>query len=33
MHNLYHDPKYVRVVTEMKTLLDKLQSEAGDKPV
>jgi uncharacterized sulfatase len=33
MHNLYHDPKYARVVTEMKALLDKLQNEVGDKPV
>jgi len=33
MHNLYHDPKYARVVAEMKALLDKLQKEAGDTPV
>jgi hypothetical protein len=33
MHNLYHEPKYARVVTEMKALLDKLQLEVGDKPV
>jgi arylsulfatase A-like enzyme len=32
MHNLYHDPKYTRVVAQMKLLLDKLQEEAGDKP-
>jgi arylsulfatase A-like enzyme len=33
MHNLYHDPKYAKVVAEMKTLLDKLQKESGDTPV
>ena len=33
MHNLYHDPKYARVVVEMKALLDKFQNEVGDKPV
>jgi len=33
MHNLYHDPKYAKVVAEMKALLDKLQKEAGDSPV
>jgi arylsulfatase A-like enzyme len=33
MHNLYHDPKYTRVVSQMKALLDKLQRECGDKPV
>lgn len=32
MHNLYHDPKFAHVVSELKPQLDKLQREAGDSP-
>jgi arylsulfatase A-like enzyme len=33
MHNLYHDPKHSGTVMGLKTLLAKLQSEAGDQAV
>jgi arylsulfatase A-like enzyme len=33
MHNLYHDPKFGHVINELKPQLDRLQKEAGDRPV
>ena len=33
MNNLYDDPKYAHIVNELKAQLDRLQREAGDKPV
>jgi arylsulfatase A-like enzyme len=33
MKNLYHDDKYASVVRRLKAQLDRLQREAGDKPV
>lgn len=33
MDNLYHDPRYAHIVKKLKEQLDKLQREAGDKPV
>jgi arylsulfatase A-like enzyme len=32
MHNLYQDPKYSGVVTQLKAEMAKLQKEAGDSP-
>ncbi len=33
MHNLYHDPKYAKIIGGLKIELDKKQKEAGDTPV
>jgi arylsulfatase A-like enzyme len=33
MRNLYYDPRYARVVRQLKHALDRLQAEAGDSPV
>jgi hypothetical protein len=32
MRNLYHDPKYARIVKHLKAELEKLQKEVGDSP-
>ena len=29
-HNVYHDPAYAEVVSELKTELNRLRSEIGD---